>query len=58
MRSLRRNLKPYLSLPADQFSKADLRAARDAMIEAGTVIAGNRLLGSSGRCCAGRRKKI
>ena len=34
MRLLRRNLAPYLSLPADQFSKADLRAARDAMVEA------------------------
>ena len=44
MRLLRRNLKPYLSLPADQFSKADLRAARDAMVEADAMIAGNRLL--------------
>ena len=48
MRSLRRNLKPYLSLPAAQFSKADLRAARDAMVEAGTVIAANRMLGYLG----------
>ena len=45
MRALRRNLKPYLALPADQFSKADLRNVRDAMVEAGTVIAANRLLG-------------
>ena len=44
MRLLRRNLAPYLSLPADQFSKADLRAARDAMVEADAMIAGNRLL--------------
>ena len=48
MRSLRRNLKPCLSLPADQFSKADLRAARDAMIEADNVIAANRMLGYLG----------
>ena len=44
MRLLRRNLAPYLPLPADQFSKADLRAARDAMVEADAMIAGNRLL--------------
>ena len=48
MRSLRRHLKPYLSLPADQFSKVDLRAVRDAMIEAGTMAAANRLLGALG----------
>ena len=48
MRSLRRNLKPWLSLPADQFSKADLRAARDAMMEADNVIAANRMLGYLG----------
>ena len=48
MRSMRLHLKPYLGLPADQFSKADLRAVRDAMVEAGTVIAGNRLLASLG----------
>ena len=33
-RALRRHLKPYLGLPADQFSKADLRAVRDTMVEA------------------------
>ena len=44
MRLMRRNLAPYLPLPADQFSKADLRAARDAMVEADAMIAGNRLL--------------
>lgn len=44
MRLLRRNLARYLPLPADQFSKADLRAARDAMVEADAMIAGNRLL--------------
>jgi integrase len=48
MRMLRRNLKPYLALPAGQFSKADLRAARDAMVEADIVIAGNRMLGYLG----------
>jgi integrase len=47
-RALRRHLKPYLSLPADQFSKADLRAVRDAMVEAGTVIEANRLLEALG----------
>ena len=44
MALLRRALKSYLALPADQFSKADLRAARDAMVEADAMIAGNRLL--------------
>ena len=33
MALMRRALKPYLAAPADQFSKADLRAARDAMTE-------------------------
>jgi integrase len=47
-RALRRNLKSYLSLPADQFSKADLRAVRDAMVEAGIVIEANRLLEALG----------
>ena len=44
MRLIRRNLEPYLTLPADQFSKADLRAARDAMVDADAMIAANRLL--------------
>ena len=48
MGSLRRNLQPCLSLPAAQFSKADLRAARDALVEADNVIAGNRMLGYLG----------
>ena len=47
MRLLRRSLGPYLSLPAGEFSKADLRAARDAMVEADAVFAGNRMLGLS-----------
>ncbi len=46
MRALRRHLKPYLGLPADQFGKADLRNVRDAMVEAGIVIEANRLLGA------------
>ena len=48
MRLLRRILKPYLSLPADQFSKADLRSARDVLVEADTIIAANRMLGYLG----------
>ena len=48
MRLLRRSLGPYLSLPAGEFSKADLRAARDAMVEADNVFAGNRMLGYLG----------
>ena len=44
MRALRTGLADYLNLPAAQFSKADLRAARDAIAERGTQIAANRLL--------------
>jgi integrase len=44
MRMLRRHLKPWLRLPAAEFSKADLRAARDSLIEAGTPVQANRLL--------------
>ena len=44
MRTLRENLKPWLSMPAAEFSKADLRAARDAVVERGSIIQGNRLL--------------
>jgi integrase len=47
MASLRRNLAPYLALPAVEFSKADLRAARDSTAERG-IIAANRLLGYLG----------
>jgi hypothetical protein len=43
MSSLRRNLAPYLALPAVEFSKADLRAARDHTAARG-IVAGNRLL--------------
>ena len=48
MRAMRLHLKPYLGLPADQFSKADLRDVRDALIDAGTITAVNRLLASLG----------
>jgi integrase len=44
MRLLRRNLASYLSLPAEQFSKADLRLVRDAMTEDDAMIAANRLM--------------
>jgi integrase len=44
MRLVRRGLSPYLALPAVQFTKADLRAARDAMTDADAVFAGNRML--------------
>jgi Arm DNA-binding domain len=43
MSSLRRNLASYLALPAVEFSKADLREARDKTAERG-IIAANRLL--------------
>jgi integrase len=48
MRAMRLHLKPYLGLPADQFSKADLRDVRDTLIEADTITAVNRLLASLG----------
>ena len=48
MRLLRRNLKPYLSLPAAEFSKSDLRNVRNELIEAGTIAAANRMLGTLG----------
>ena len=44
MRTLRENLKPWLGMPAAEFGKADLRAARDAIVERGSIIQGNRLL--------------
>ena len=44
MASLRRNLKPWLSQPAAQFSKADLRAARDGADKNSGMIAANRFL--------------
>jgi integrase len=48
MATLRQQLKPYLSIPAAQFSKTDLRAARDVLVEAGSLTAANRLLGYLG----------
>jgi integrase len=48
MRALRAGLADYLNLPAAQFSKADLRAARDVIAERGSPIAANRLLGYLG----------
>ena len=48
MRMLRVELKPWLGLPAAEFSKADLRAARDRIVERGALIAANRLLGYLG----------
>jgi hypothetical protein len=48
MRLVRRCLAPYLAVPADKFSKADLRAARDAMVDDGATFAGNRMLGYLG----------
>ena len=38
---LRVELKPWLGLAATEFSKADLRTARDRMVERGTLIAAN-----------------
>jgi len=37
LRTVRNGLKAYLSLPAKQFSKADLRAARDKIAKRGAV---------------------
>src|SRR4051794_35498220 len=48
MRTLRLCLKPWLGVPAAQFSKADLRAARDAIIERDAIIQANRMLGYLG----------
>jgi integrase len=48
MRALRAGLAGYLGLPAAQFGKHDLRAARDAIAERGSQIAANRLLGYLG----------
>jgi integrase len=48
MRLLRHQLRPYLGLPAAQFSKADLRNARNALVEAGTIATANRMLATIG----------
>ena len=44
MASLRRNLNPWLATPAAQFTKADLRAARDGADKRSGMIAANRFL--------------
>jgi len=48
MRQLRLHLKPWLGLPAAEFSKADLRTMRDKLIDAGTATAANRAIASLG----------
>lgn len=48
MRQLRLHLKPWLGLPAAEFTKADLRTMRDKLIDAGTATAANRTLTSLG----------
>lgn len=48
MRLLRHHLRPYLGLRADQFSKADLRAVRNDLVEAGTMATANRMLATLG----------
>ncbi len=48
MRLLRHQLRPYLGLRADQFSKADLRAVRNELVEAGTAPTANRMLATLG----------
>ena len=57
MRALRVGLADYLSLPAAQFSKADLRAARDAIADRGTQIAAIGSWAISAQCSSGRRRK-
>lgn len=44
MRTLRNGLEPYLGLRARDFSKADLRAARDAIADRDALIQANRML--------------
>ena len=48
MHMLRHGLKSYLGLPAAEFSKADLRAARDAIARRDALTQANRLLGYLG----------
>ena len=48
MRTLRNCLKPWLDLPAAQFTKADLRTARNIVAERGAPMQANRLLGYIG----------
>jgi integrase len=44
MRTIRTGLKPWLGVPVSEFTKADLRAARDAIVERGALMQANRLL--------------
>ncbi|MBB3318944.1 integrase [Rhizobium sp. BK181] len=48
LRTVRNGLKAYLSLPAKQFSKADLRAARDKIAKRGAVHQSSLLLRNVG----------
>ena len=48
MSTLRRCLQPWLDLPAAQFAKADLRAARTIVADRGATVQANRLLGYAG----------
>ena len=48
MSVLRRCLKPWLDFPAAQFTKADLRAARNIVADRGATVQANRLLGYAG----------
>ena len=57
MKALRRGLANYLNLPAAQFSKADLRAARDAIAERGLDRQPTDCSATSGRLCAGPRRR-
>jgi integrase len=48
MSTVRRCLAPWLELPAAQFTKADLRTARDIVADRGALMQANRLLGYIG----------
>jgi integrase len=48
MAVLRRCLKPWLDLPAAQFTKVDLRAARNIVADRDAMVQANRLLGYAG----------
>jgi integrase len=48
MTVLRRCLKPWLDLPAAQFTKADLRTARNVVADRDATVQANRLLGYVG----------
>jgi integrase len=48
MAVLRRCLKPWLDLPADKFTKTDLRTARNIIADRDATVQANRLLGYAG----------